>query len=214
MIAPHNFDQAPEGNIGPNHGNTPDAQSSELVRRFREKSLLVLTECRRIYEQHNKFRHLVDAIVQGQDDYSGIIEELSREGGGVAMLSELEQLVARNPGDHEGTAVLTDLSLLLNEPAMRAQFVDRASRILELSHELTSTIHSVATVMRCIAFDHPGPRSAAKYGSANIAGKGTLMMFERGLHTHPMSNMPSVELPGIMREMEQLCAHFMQQMKQ
>tara|TARA_Y100000310_G_C20398829_1_gene676415 strand:+ start:265 stop:555 length:291 start_codon:yes stop_codon:yes gene_type:complete len=89
---------------------------------------------------------------------------------------------------------------------MRSQFVERASRILELSHELTNTIHSVATVMRCIAFDHPGPRSAAKFGSTNIAGKGTLMMFEQGLHAHPMSDMPNIELPAIMREMGELCA--------
>tara|TARA_Y100000310_G_C20398829_1_gene676414 strand:+ start:55 stop:216 length:162 start_codon:yes stop_codon:yes gene_type:complete len=53
-----------------------------------------------MHEQHSRFRHLVDAVVKGQDDYSDVIEELSREGGGLAMLSELEQLVSRNPGDH------------------------------------------------------------------------------------------------------------------
>ena len=100
MIAPRNFNQAPDENDRPNHSNSLDSQSSNLVRRFRERSILVLTECRRMHEQHSRFRHLVDAVVKGQDDYSDVIEELSREGGGLAMLSELEQLVSRNPGDH------------------------------------------------------------------------------------------------------------------
>jgi hypothetical protein len=207
--------ESTEGDDQQDRARQLSLRSTDVVRRFRERSLLVLTECRRVYERHNKFRHLVDAIVQGPDDYTAVIEELSRETGGQAMLSELEKLVTADAdtGNINGSPILAGLAGKLGGRQASMEFAGRANQILELAHELTSTIQSVATIMRCIAYDSPGPRSAAVHGSANIRGKGTLMMFESGLHAHPMGEMPTVELPALMQEMGQLYAQFMSQIK-
>lgn len=186
-------------------GSGPEKyDSTPLIMRFRARAKLVLEECRRVYERHNKFRHLVDAIVQGEDDYSELIEELSREPGGLAMLCELEKLITADINNVVGDASLDAVGLQLGNPHARIRFVTRAEQILKISHELTSTVHSSATIMKCIAYGRPAPEYASIQGTVNIRGKATIMMFEKALHAHPMGNLETVELPKIMNEMAAL----------
>ncbi|PIQ76259.1 hypothetical protein COU78_04850 [Candidatus Peregrinibacteria bacterium CG10_big_fil_rev_8_21_14_0_10_49_24] len=201
----------PSENPSPDEGGHERYDSTPLILRFRTRAKVVLEECRRVYERHNKFRHLVDAIVQGKDDYSELIEELSREQGGLAMLCELEKLITADKNNAVGNASLDAVELQLGDPHARIRFAARAEQILKISHELTSTVHSSATVMRCIAYGRPAPEYAIIQGTVNIRGKAMIMMFERALHAHPMGNLETVELPEIMNEMAVLYRKMMKQ---